>query len=130
MNTLQMRKITYSEYLEALEKVNIFHRQVQNELEETGVSIKKCENDTADESLISLLQNYGSKRMLFAITSFLQSEAIYNRIPFLSIEQVSIAFFVEKYTLNQLKGIRNLGPNSLFLLNKILQDAGYGLSLK
>ncbi|QIL38221.1 hypothetical protein G7074_02370 [Pedobacter sp. HDW13] len=125
-----MRKITYNEYLEALEKVNIFHRQVQRELAEAGVSVKKYENNTADGNLISLLQKRGSKRMLYAITSFLQSESIYNKIPFLSIEEVSIAFFVGKYTLNQLKSIRNLGPSSLLLLNKILLDAGYGLSLK
>jgi len=120
-----MDKINYNEYLEALEKINIFHRQIQHTLTTIGLAAKSSEINASEPTLIDFLQKHATDRLLCAVKFFLESETAYRKIPFSSVEEISIAFFAENYTLNRLKTIRGLGPKSLLLLREILLKAGY-----
>ncbi|ATP57167.1 hypothetical protein CPT03_12140 [Pedobacter ginsengisoli] len=122
-----MDKISYDEFLDALEKVNIFHRQIRKEGPDEKNSLNAPIASDVNSSILELLRRHATNRIIDAVRLFLESEKSDRKLPFSSTEDVSIVFFVERYTLNQLKIIRSIGPGSLILLDRILTQAGYRL---
>lgn len=119
-----MSMISYDEYLNALEKTNIFHQQLEEKGKDDSTSNAYLDM-IRDVSILELLHKYATKRLVNSIRLFLESEKCDGKMPFAFVEEVTVVFFIEKYTLNKLKRIWNLGPRSLVLLDKILQDVGY-----
>jgi len=120
-------RISHDEYFNALEKVNRFHLQLKNDELEAKTALKNLKNNRLDASIIDLVQKSSTKRVLNALKIFLDSEITYRKIPFSSAKTVTALFFVERYTLSELKKIRNLVANSIISLSKILLLAGYTL---
>jgi len=122
---MMVNKITYKEYLEALERVKAFHKQLNNEVLNARKDLITLKNSPVEETIFSLIEGKANNRIIFALRSFLESEVCYQKIPFASAADVPVVFFIEKYTLSQLRGIRGLGRNSLILINEILVHAGH-----
>jgi len=120
-----MNKISYEEYLEALEKIKKFHFQMQKEVEQVKDLIKTDDDPINDIGIIGLLQEKASARLIYGVKYFLELETAYKKIPYATPEAVPISFFVKRYTLKHLRAIRNMGTGSLILFNKILLDAGF-----
>lgn len=120
-----MDKITYNEYLEALDKVRSYHFQTETETIESESFIAPTEGPIVDIGIVDLLRKNATDRLVYGIKYFLDLEITYSKIAFESPEEVPTSFFVRHYTLKQLKVIRNLGVGSLVLCNKILFNAGY-----
>ncbi len=65
-----MDKINYNEYLEALEKINIFHRQRQHTLTTIRLAAKSPDINASEPTLIDFLQKHATDRVLCAVNFF------------------------------------------------------------
>lgn len=84
-------------------------------------------NHAGGRGILELLIENATDRLVNPIKCFLEFETSYQKIPFTSADDITVTFFVEKYSMKQLKSVINLGSRSLKLLNRILWNAGYDL---
>jgi len=122
-----MKKIGYKEYLDALEKVNLFHVQLKNEELVARAATENPQIKNIKEYVLDVLKKHSNIRTVNALSLFLESEIKNRKIPFLSPAEVPCEFFVEQYAFGELKNIRGIGINSFLSLQKILQEAGFTL---
>ena len=122
-----MSKISYKEYFEALEKIRDFHAQLRKDALNAKTIAKNLEAERSDKYMIDFIRKFSTKRVLNEITTFLEAEITYRKIPFVSSEKITIAFFVNRYSRRELKKIYNIGANSLHSIENTLKNAGYTL---
>ncbi|MCX2454309.1 hypothetical protein OQX61_23770 [Pedobacter sp. PLR] len=94
---------------------------------ETIIEQKINKNHAAGRGILELLTENATDRLINPIKSFLEFETSYQKMPFTSVDDITVTFFVEKYSIKQLKSVLNLGNRGLMLLNRILRNAGYDL---
>lgn len=126
-SVLNIEKVSYYEYLNALEIVMRFNSQLQGEIQTAKLETEKRRNNQANGELIDILRKQATKRVVNAVTFFLLAEIRFNKIPFATAESVTVSFFAENYKLEDLKKIRNLGTNSYASLIRVLHNIGYPL---
>lgn len=122
-----MDMINKEEYLEALTKVELFQLQLEKKQVETRIEQKIDKNHPGGRGILELLTENATDRLVNPIKCFLEFETSYKKIPFTSADDITVLFFVEKYSIKQLKSVINLGSSGLMLLNRILWNAGYTL---
>lgn len=120
-----MDNIGYDEYLEALAKVNRFHAQFKNDVQEVKDYLRVISDSVRQEGIIGLLRVGASARLINGVKFFLEMEIDYAKIPYTRAEAVPVSFFLERYTLKDIKALRNMGTASINVFNKILVEAGY-----
>lgn len=121
-----MDMINKEEYLEALTKVELFQLQLEKKKVETKIE-QKINKNHGGRGILELLTENATDRLVNPIKCFLEFETSYQKIPFTSADDITVNFFVEKYSIKQLKSVINLGSSGLMLLNRILWNAGYKL---
>ncbi|WP_316751569.1 hypothetical protein [Pedobacter gandavensis] len=119
--------INKEEYLEALAKVDLFQLQLEKKGVETRIEQKINKNHAGGRRILELLIENATDRLVNPIKCFLEFEISYQKTPFTSVDDITVTFFVEKYSMKQLKSVINLGSGSLMLLNRILWKAGYDI---
>lgn len=119
--------INKEEYLEALTKVELFQLQLEKMKSEVRIEQKTNKNYAGGREILELLAENATDRLVNPIKCFLEFETSYQKIPFSSADDITVSFFVEKYSIKQLKSVINLGSRGLTQLNRILRNAGYNL---
>ncbi|ARS40378.1 hypothetical protein CA265_12210 [Sphingobacteriaceae bacterium GW460-11-11-14-LB5] len=120
-------KIKYREYLDALDIVLRFSKQLQSDFSDSETPIDTDILDQAETLLLDVLQNVNSIRLFNVLSLFLDAEIKYGKIPFGTSDKITVSFFVTKYRLQDLRKIRNFGSNARSCLTKALSDHGYTL---
>ncbi|MCX2473777.1 hypothetical protein OQZ33_05495 [Pedobacter sp. MC2016-05] len=77
--------------------------------------------------IIDLLREQGRTRVLNAVKFLLQADIRFGQIPYKTVDDVTVQYFVAHYPRHKLKKVRLFGPASIISLTKALRSRGYQL---